>query len=61
MKVIVKEAGFYGGTWHEANGKEQEISDKVARAFLPPHGNQLSLPEVKKVQPSGAGGEKPVA
>lgn len=48
MKVIVKESGFFGGTWFDAKQKEQDMPDCVARAFLPPHGNQLSLPKSDK-------------
>ena len=48
MKVIVKESGFFGGTWFDAKPKEQDMPDSVAHAFLPPHGNQLSLPKPEK-------------
>lgn len=48
MKVIVNVAGFYGGTWYEGNTVPQEMPDGVARQFLPPHGDQLSLPPVVK-------------
>lgn len=60
MKVIVNASGFYGGTWFEEGEKEQEIAEKVARAFLPPHGDQLSLPSSKKSAPA-AGAGKPDA
>jgi hypothetical protein len=45
MKVIVKEKGFYAGTWYDAGKKVVEIPDKIARQFLPPRGDQLALPE----------------
>lgn len=36
MKVIVKESGFYGGTYYTAKAAEQEIPDAVAkRLWLP--------------------------
>lgn len=43
MKVIVKESGFYAGTWYEAGPRAVEMNDRVARAFLPPHGDQLAV------------------
>lgn len=43
MKVIVKESGFYGGTWQEASDKPVEIEGAIAQAFLPPRGHQLAL------------------
>lgn len=46
MKVIVKETGFYAGTWYEAGPISVEMNDRVARAFLPPHGDQLALAPV---------------
>lgn len=45
MKVIVKESGFYAGTWYEAGPRAVEMNDRVARAFLPPHGDQLGVAE----------------
>lgn len=48
MKVIVNVSGFYGGTWHEAADKPQDMPDAVARQFLPPYGDQLSLPAAAK-------------
>ena len=53
MKVIVKESGFYAGTWYDASNVPVEMHDRVARQFLPPHGHQLDVaPELV---------EKPVA
>lgn len=46
MKVIVKESGFYAGTWYEAGPRAVEMNDRVARAFLPPHGDQLAVAPV---------------
>lgn len=43
MKVIVKVPGFYAGTWYEAGPRAVEMNDRVARAFLPPHGDQLAV------------------
>lgn len=51
MKVIVNAAGFYGGTWYETNDKLQDMPDAVAKQFLPPHGDQLSLSEAKRPGP----------
>ncbi|ASV86547.1 hypothetical protein CES85_1651 [Ochrobactrum quorumnocens] len=45
MKVIVKESGFYGGTWWDASSKQVDIPETIARPFLPPHGHQLVLPK----------------
>lgn len=45
MKVIVKEAGFYGGTWYDAGPKPQDMADAVARPFMAPYGNQLEAPK----------------
>lgn len=42
MKVIVKESGFYAGTWFEAAPAAVEMNDRVARPFLPPYGHQLA-------------------
>lgn len=44
MKVIVKESGFYAGTWHNAGPNEVEMPDKIAKPFLPPRGHQLAIP-----------------
>jgi hypothetical protein len=44
MKVVVKESGFYGGTWYDAGPAAVEMHEKVARPFLPPYGAQLALP-----------------
>jgi len=51
MKVIVNVSGFFGGTWFEANKDAQDMPDGVARQFLPPHGDQLSLPAKKAAKP----------
>jgi hypothetical protein len=48
MKVIVNSSGFYGGTWYEAKGQAQDMPETVARAFLPPHGDQLALPKAER-------------
>lgn len=48
MKVIVNVSGFYGGTWFNEHRDPQEMPAAVARAFLPPHGDQLSLPKAEK-------------
>lgn len=64
MQVIVKVSGFYGGRWHEAGAAPQEMREAVARAFLPPYGDQLSLPPANKtaaakhVTAPGKGDEK---
>ena len=44
MKVIVKQSGFYAGTWREAAAGEVEMADRIAKPFLPPYGDQLALP-----------------
>jgi len=44
MKVIVKESGFYGGTYYIAKAAEQEMPDAVARPFMAPYGHQLVKP-----------------
>jgi hypothetical protein len=46
MKVIVKVSGFYGGTWYNAKDDAQVMPDAVAKAFLPPYGDQLSVPVI---------------
>ncbi|CAM5577150.1 hypothetical protein MAUB1S_09708 [Mycolicibacterium aubagnense] len=51
MKVIVNATGFYGGAWFEAGDRVQEMADAVAKQFLPPHGDQLSLPDAKRTGP----------
>lgn len=43
MKVIVKESGFYGGTWYKAGTSPVEMPEPVARQFLPPYGDQLAV------------------
>lgn len=55
MKVIVNVSGFYGGTWFEARRTPQDMPDAIAGAFLPPYGDQLSVPAVRKAA------EKPAA
>lgn len=45
MNVIVKESGFYGGTYYTATAKSQDIPDAVAKQFMPPYGHQLEKPE----------------
>lgn len=55
MKVIVKETGFYGGTWHEAGPKPQDILDAVAKPFMAPYGNQLEAPKAGKADEKKAG------
>lgn len=49
MRVIVNVSGFFGGTWFSEKKEPQEMPDAIARAFLPPLGDQLSLPAAKKV------------
>lgn len=49
MQVIVKESGFYGGTWHDAKPHAVEMHEKIAKQFLPPHGHQLALPAAEPV------------
>lgn len=44
MKVIVKENGFYGGTYYIAKAAEQEMPDAIAKQFMPPYGHQLEKP-----------------
>lgn len=44
MNVIVKESGFYGGTYYKAKPEPVAMPDGVADPFLPPHGHQLALP-----------------
>ncbi|WP_162792635.1 hypothetical protein [Ochrobactrum sp. 3-3] len=44
MKVIVKESGFYGGTYYIAKAAEQEMPDAVAEQFMAPYGHQLEKP-----------------
>lgn len=51
MDVIVKVSGFYAGTWHAAGDKPVVMPDKVAKQFLPPHGDQLAA----YVEPKPAG------
>ena len=55
MKVIVKTPGFYGGTWRDAGQKEVEIPAQVARPFLPPYGDQLTIAPVSKPAAKKAG------
>lgn len=45
MQVIVNVSGFYGGTWFKESCDPQEMTDAVAKQFLPPHGDQLALPK----------------
>jgi hypothetical protein len=45
MEVIVKESGFYGGTWRDASPKQVDMPETTARPFLPPYGHQLDLPK----------------
>jgi len=47
MKVIVNVTGFYGGTHIKAGPDEIEMNDKTAKQFLPPRGDQLSIPKAK--------------
>lgn len=47
MKVIVNVSGFYGGNYLSAGPDEVEMNDKTAKQFLPPRGNQLSLPKTQ--------------
>lgn len=44
MDVIVKESGFYGGTYYAAKPEPVSMPDANAKQFLPPHGHQLALP-----------------
>lgn len=48
MKVIVKESGFYGGTYYAAKAAEQEIPEAVAKQFMQPYGHQLKKPEERQ-------------
>lgn len=48
MKVIVNVSGFYGGTWYDEKKEPQDMPDGIASQFLPPHGDQLAIPAVKK-------------
>ncbi len=52
MKVIVNTSGFYAGTWHAAGPKAVEMAEAVARPFLPPYGDQLSLPKAERAAPA---------
>lgn len=52
MKVIVKESGFYGGTWHKASVKEVHMPEGVARQFMAPYGHQLEQPKAEAKRPS---------
>jgi len=55
MKVIVNTSGFYAGTWFEASAKSIEMPDAVAKPFLPPYGEQLSLPKAATASEKKAG------
>lgn len=48
MKVLVNVSGFYGGTWFDAHKELQEMPDAVAKQFLPPYGDQLSVPKATR-------------
>ncbi|WP_018183991.1 hypothetical protein [Kaistia granuli] len=52
MKVIVNTSGFYAGTWHEAGSKAVDMADAVAKPFLPPYGDQLSIPKAERTAPA---------
>jgi hypothetical protein len=54
MKVIVNVSGFYGGTWYDEENDPQDMPDAIAKAFLPPHGDQLALPPARKAAPAVA-------
>lgn len=41
MKVIVKTAGFYGGTYYEASKKHVVFPDAIAKPFMGPYGDGL--------------------
>jgi hypothetical protein len=41
MKVIVKIAGFYGGTYYKASKKEIDFPDAIAKPFMAPYGDGL--------------------
>ena len=59
MNVIVRTAGFYAGTWFDAGDKPVQMPDKVAKAFLPPFGDQLAVHVEKKAAPAtNVGAEK---
>lgn len=45
MNVIVKEAGFYGGTYYSAKPSAQTMPDAVAKQFMAPYGHQLTKAE----------------
>lgn len=51
MKVIVNVTGFYGGTHLKAGPGEIEMNAKTAKQFLPPRGDQLSLPKAQVKRP----------
>ncbi|MCX5571481.1 hypothetical protein [Kaistia nematophila] len=48
MKVIVNVSGFYAGTWYAAGPKAVEMADAIAKPFLPPRGDQLSLAKAER-------------
>lgn len=48
MKVLVNVSGFYGGTWFNEQKEPQEMPDAVAKQFLPPYGDQLSVPKAAR-------------
>lgn len=48
MKVIVKQSGFYGGDWFDANEQAIDMNNAVAEQYLPPFGDLLQLPEAQK-------------
>jgi hypothetical protein len=48
MKVIVNTSGFYAGTWHSASPKSIDMPDIVAKQFLPPYGDELSLAKAER-------------
>ncbi len=56
MKVIVKTAGFYGGTYYQASKKEIDIHDAIARPFMAPYGDGLEA-----VKPDDTAATKPEA
>jgi hypothetical protein len=55
MKVIVKESGFYAGTWFDAGPAAVDMNDRVARPFLPPYGHQLEPEPVAKAADKQSG------
>lgn len=57
MKVIVKEAGFYAGTWFEAGLAVVDMNDRVTRPFLPPYGHQLA--PAPALEPAAKPADKP--